>query len=62
MSKTQDFETKLENAKKTLEALMNPELTLQNSVKEYEKGMKELADAQKILEDAVIKINEIKSS
>ena len=34
----------------------------QNSVKAYEKGMKELADAQKILEDAVIKINEIKSN
>ncbi|MDA3907557.1 MAG: exodeoxyribonuclease VII small subunit [Sulfurimonas sp.] len=62
MSKTQDFETKLENAKKTLETLMNPEITLQNSVKAYEKGMKELADASKILEDAVIKINEIKNN
>jgi exodeoxyribonuclease VII small subunit len=62
MSKTQNFEKKLENAKKTLETLMNPEITLQNSVKAYEKGMNELAEAQKILEDAVIKINEIKSS
>ena len=62
MSKTQNFELKLENAKKTLETLMNPEITLQNSVKAYEKGMSELAQAQKILEDAVIKINEIKSS
>jgi exodeoxyribonuclease VII small subunit len=69
MSKTQElskeneaFETKLENAKETLETLMNPEITLQNSVKAYEKGMKELADAGKILEDAVIKINEIKNS
>ncbi|WP_294963977.1 exodeoxyribonuclease VII small subunit [Sulfurimonas sp.] len=62
MNKTQDFETKLENAKKTLENLMNPEITLENSVKEYEKGMGELAQAQKILEDAVIKIKEIKSS
>lgn len=57
-----DFESKLESAKKTLEILMNPEITLQDSVKAYEKGMKELADAQKILEDAVIKINEIKAS
>jgi len=57
-----DFETKLDNAKKTLEVLMNPEITLQNSVKAYEKGMKELNDAQKILEDAVIKIQEIKSN
>lgn len=62
MSKTENFETKLEGAKKILETLMNPEITLQNSVKAYEKGMSELAEAQKILEDAVIKINEIKSS
>ncbi|WP_372999367.1 exodeoxyribonuclease VII small subunit [Sulfurimonas sp.] len=62
MSKTQDFETKLENAKKILETLMNPEITLQNSVKAYEKGMSELSQAQKILEDAVIKIKEIKNN
>jgi len=57
-----DFETKLENAKKTLEVLMNPEITLQNSVKAYEKGMKELSDAQKILEEATIKIQEIRAN
>ena len=57
-----DFETKLDGAKKTLEVLMNPEITLQESVKAYEKGMKELSDAQKILEDAQLKINEIKAS
>ncbi len=58
----QDFETKLESSKKILETLMNPEITLQESVKAYEKGMKELQDAQKILEDAQLKINEIKAS
>ncbi|MDQ7042656.1 MAG: exodeoxyribonuclease VII small subunit [Sulfurimonas sp.] len=57
-----DFETKLANAKKTLETLMSPEITLQNSVKAYESGMKELQDAQKILADAKIKIQEIKVS
>lgn len=57
----QDFETKLESAKSTLEILMNPEITLQESVKAYEKGMKELADAQKMLEEAQIKIQEIKA-
>ena len=57
-----DFETKLESAKETLEILMNPEITLQDSVKAYEKGMKELSDAQKMLEDAQIKIQEIKTS
>ena len=59
---TQNFETKLEAAKSTLEILMNPEITLQESVKAYEKGMKELQDAQKILEESQLKINEIKAS
>ena len=60
--KKEDFESKLESAKETLEILMNPEITLQDSVKAYEKGMKELSDAQKMLEDAQIKIQEIKAS
>ena len=55
-----DFETKLENSKKILETLMNPQITLEESVKAYESGMKELQDAQKLLEDAQIKIQEIK--
>jgi exodeoxyribonuclease VII small subunit len=55
-----DFETRLENSKKILETLMNPQITLEESVKAYESGMKELAEAQKILEEAQIKIQEIK--
>lgn len=58
---TLDFEQKLQNAKKTLETLMSPEITLENSVKAYEAGMKELSEASKILEDAKIKIQEIKA-
>lgn len=54
------FESKLQNAKKILETLMNPEITLSDSVKAYEKGMKELTQAQKILEEAEIKITQIK--
>lgn len=57
-----DFETKLKNAKEILETLQNPQITLENSIKAYEVGMKELQDAQKILEEAQIKINHIKSS
>ena len=57
---TGGFEAKLESAKKVLETLMNPEITLQDSLKAYEKGMSELSAAQKILEDAQIKITEIK--
>jgi len=61
-TQTQNFELKLENAKKTLEILMKPEITLEDSVKAYEDGMKELNEAQKILETAQIKITEIKGS
>lgn len=58
---TEGFESKLESAKKVLETLMNPEITLAESVKAYETGMSELAEAQKILEEAQIKINIIKA-
>jgi len=60
--KKENFEKKLQSAKSVLETLMKPDITLADSVKAYEKGMKELSDAQSILEDAVIKINEIKNS
>jgi len=56
----EDFETKIDSAKKILETLMNPEITLNESVKAYEKGMSELQKAQKMLEDATLKINQIK--
>ena len=55
------FETKLQSAKEILETLMNPEITLEESVKAYEKGMKELAEAQKMLEEAQIKIQNLKT-
>jgi exodeoxyribonuclease VII small subunit len=55
------FETKLQTAKEILDTLMNPEITLEESVKAYEKGMKELSDAQKMLEEAQIKIKNIKT-
>jgi exodeoxyribonuclease VII small subunit len=62
MAKEENFETKLASAKEILETLMNPEIPLDASVKAYEKGMSELAAAQKMLEDAKLKINEIKSN
>ncbi|WP_457746143.1 exodeoxyribonuclease VII small subunit [Sulfurimonas sp.] len=58
----ENFEKKLQNAKTILEKLMNPEITLQESVKAYEQGMKELSDAQKMLEEAQLKIQEIKAN
>jgi exodeoxyribonuclease VII small subunit len=56
----ESFESKLASAKEILETLMNPEITLADSVKAYEIGMSELNKAQKILEEAQIKITEIK--
>jgi exodeoxyribonuclease VII small subunit len=58
----EDFEKKLDNSKKILETLMNPEITLQESVKAYEEGIKELKSAQKMLEEAQLKIKEVKNS
>ncbi len=54
-----DFEKKIENAKSILEKLMDPELTLDQSVKSYKEGMKTLQDAQSILEEATIEFEKI---
>jgi exodeoxyribonuclease VII small subunit len=56
------FETKLGSAKVILEKLMNPEITLEDSVKAYESGMKELREAQKMLENAQLQVENIKNS
>jgi len=58
--KTEDFEQKVQNAKAILEQLMNPEITLSDSVKAYEAGMKELSAAQKMLEEAAQHVEIIK--
>ncbi len=54
-----DFEQKLESAKAVLEKLMDPELTLDQSVKSYKEGMKTLQEAQKILEEATLEFEKI---
>ena len=56
------FESKLEKSKKILEKLMDPEITLEESVKAYDEGMQELQSAQKLLEDAELKIQTIKQN
>ncbi len=56
-----DFEKKLEDAKAVLEKLMNPDLTLDQSVKSYKEGMKTLQDAQKILEEATLEFEKIQA-
>jgi exodeoxyribonuclease VII small subunit len=57
----EDFEIRLEKAKAILEKLMNPEITLSDSVKAYEAGMKELSEAQKMLENAQLQIEQIRT-
>ena len=47
-----NFEEKIENAKKILEELSNPELPLDKGVEHYKNGMKLLNEATKILEEA----------
>lgn len=59
--KENDFEERLEEAKQILETLMNPELTLEQSVKAYEAGTKALKEAQKMLEDAQKQIERIRA-
>ena len=61
MSKTEDFETRLEHAKAVLEKLMDPEITLEASVKAYAEGIGELKAAQEMLEQAQLKIEQIKN-
>lgn len=59
--KENDFEGRLEEAKAILEKLMNPELTLEESVRAYEAGTKALKEAQQILENARKQVEQIRS-
>ena len=50
---------KIEEAKKLLDKLIDPEITLSSSVDVYKKGMKELELAQKLLDDAKLNFQEL---
>ena len=54
--KNESFEEKLEHSKVLLEKLMNPEITLEESVKLYEEGLKNVKEAQTLIEEAKTKI------
>jgi len=60
--KHETFEEKLENSKKLLEKLMNPEITLEESVKLYEEGLKNIKEAQTLIEEAKTKITVIEQA
>lgn len=46
------FEKKIEKAKELLEKLSNPDITLSDSLDVYKNGIKELEEAQKLLDEA----------
>jgi len=54
--KNESFEDKLKYSKEILEKLMNPEITLDASVKFYEEGLQNIKEAQKQIDDAKTKI------
>lgn len=56
----EDFETRLNKSKMILEKLMDPEITLEASIKAYEEGMKELKTAQEMLEKAQLRVEQIR--
>ena len=56
------FEDKIKEAKDLLDKLINPEVTLENSVKLYKDGMKELEIAQKLLDDAKLQYEELNTN
>ncbi|TET89573.1 MAG: exodeoxyribonuclease VII small subunit [Sulfurovum sp.] len=60
--KTETFEEKLEHSKELLEKLMNPEITLEESVKLYEEGLKNIKEAQTLIEEAKMKITVIEQA
>ncbi len=61
MSTDESFETKITNAKAILEKLMDPALPMNESVKAYEEGMKELRVAETMLQNAQLQIQIIKN-
>lgn len=61
MNNEESFETKITNAKAILEKLMDPALPMNESVKAYEEGMKELRAAETMLQNAQLQIQIIKN-
>jgi len=53
------FEDKIVEAQQLLEKLIDPEITLSQSVEVYKKGMNELEEAQKLLEEAKLEFKEL---
>ncbi len=61
MMSDESFEAKITNAKAILEKLMDPALAMNESVKAYEEGIKELKAAEAMLQNAQLQIQIIKN-
>ena len=59
MAEKINFEDKINKAKLHLEKLMDVDITLSTSVKEYKAGLKELEIAQKLLDEAKLEFEEL---
>jgi len=57
--KRRSFEDELEYSKEILDKLISPDITLSESLKLYEEGIKSIKKAQKMIEDAKLKIEKI---
>jgi len=60
--KKETFESKLKASKEILNKLMNPEITLEESLKLYESGLVQIKEAQKMIEEAKAKIQIIEKT
>lgn len=60
--KAKTFEEKLAYSKELLEKLMDQDITLEESVKLYEEGLKNIKEAQQLIEEAKMKIEVIEKN
>lgn len=58
----ESFEEKIANAKSIMEKLMKQDISLEDSVKLYEEGIKNIQEASIILEEAKAKIKTIEQN
>jgi len=56
------FEEKLSDSRAILEKLMDPEVTLEESVKLYEKGLATIREAQAMIEEARLTVDTIEKN
>jgi exodeoxyribonuclease VII small subunit len=61
MEEAVSFEVRISKAKAILEKLMDPTLPMDESLKAYKRGMSELKEAQKMLEEAQMQVQIIKN-